>query len=308
MFEAINGLLGFIRNLLQMYPNQDDAGNMISDNSGFAALTTFQSGQLFGFAVKLLDLPTKATHLLYGLRVVLRHVVGDNIVRALGRKHNPEKFHFMTTWKSFDLDCFAMLFLSFCLFESIHSLIRLGTARIVHLPIIFEWTVVDFPVPFNAQHDFFGRIPTVHQHSPELQLLLVNTIQKHLLHMIQFVLAISVWIKDAIVNNPKLIQFRVDIYTGDDPYSFDDIMYISAVLTPHQLNLMREILVRHRVIEDDKPLGRLYNLILNSFPNQFRTQFFSTQVAVQGIMAELLAVVSKIRQRVIDLADQKILE
>jgi len=66
---------------------------MVSHNSGFAALATFQTGQLFGFSVKLLDLPTKTAHLLYSLRVVLRHVVGHNIVRALGRKHYSEEFH-----------------------------------------------------------------------------------------------------------------------------------------------------------------------------------------------------------------------
>lgn len=86
MFEVINGFLGFIRNLFQAYPNQNSTGNMVSDNASFATLTTFEPSQLFGFSVKLLDLPTQATHFLYSLRVVLRHVVGHNIVRALRRR------------------------------------------------------------------------------------------------------------------------------------------------------------------------------------------------------------------------------
>lgn len=90
MFEVINSSLGFIRDLFQTYPNQNSTGNMVSDNSRFAALTTFQPSQLFGFSVKLLDLPTKATHLLYSLRVVLRHVVGHNIVRALRRRRKAQ--------------------------------------------------------------------------------------------------------------------------------------------------------------------------------------------------------------------------
>ncbi len=40
-----------------------------------------------------------------------------------------------------------------------------------------------------------------------------------------------VWCINTIVNDPKLIQFRVDVYTGDDAYSFDDSMCISAILT-----------------------------------------------------------------------------
>ena len=90
MFQAIHRLAGFVGNLLETDPNQNGAGNVVSDNSGFTTLTTFQPSQLFGFSVKLLDFPTQAAHLLYSLRVVLRHVVGHNIVRALGRKHNPE--------------------------------------------------------------------------------------------------------------------------------------------------------------------------------------------------------------------------
>ena len=66
---------------------------MISNNSGFTTLAAFQSSQLFGFTVKLLNLPTKATHLLYSLRVVLRYVIRHNIVRALRRrrKAQPER-------------------------------------------------------------------------------------------------------------------------------------------------------------------------------------------------------------------------
>ena len=125
MFEVINGFLCFISNLFQAHPNQNGTGNMVSDNSRFATLTAFQPGQLFGFSVKLLDFPTKATHLLYSLRVVLRHVVGHNLVRALGSEHNPEELHLLITRKAFDLDYFAMLFFSFCPFQRIHPPIRL---------------------------------------------------------------------------------------------------------------------------------------------------------------------------------------
>ena len=64
MFETIHGLLGFIGNLIETNPDQNRTGNVIADNPSLAALATFQAGQLLGFAVKLLDLPTKAAHLL----------------------------------------------------------------------------------------------------------------------------------------------------------------------------------------------------------------------------------------------------
>lgn len=307
MFETINRLLGFMGDLLEAHPNQHSTGNVISDDPGFAALATFQASQLLGFTVKLLDLPTKATHLLYGLRVVLRHVIGYDIIRALGRKHHPEEFHFVIARKTLDLDNFAALLLGFCPFERIDSSVRLRTARIIDLAVVFERAVVDFLALFNRQHDFLGRIPTVHQDGPELQLLLVNTVQKHVLNVIEFALAVSVWVVNPIVDDPKLIQVRIDIHTSDDPDALDDALCVSAVLPSHQFDCMRVVLVGHRIIEDKKPLWGLNDLAFHIFPDQFGRQAFSSHIAIERIVTEFLAVVGKVRQRIIDLADQKVL-
>ena len=135
----------------------------------------------------------------------------------------------------------------------------------------------------------------------------MDAIQEHILYMVKFCFAISVWIVNSIIDDPKLIQFRIHIHTGNNANAFDDSMCISAVLTSHQLNLMRKILVSNRIIEDDKSCWGLNNLILNVLPSQFRAKFFSIQVTVQSVMAELLAMFSKIRQRIIDLANQQVL-
>jgi len=81
----------------------------------------------------------------------------------------------------------------------------------------------------------------------------MNTIQEHILHMVKFRLAVSVWIINSIIDDPKLIHFWIDIHTGDNPDAFDDCMCIATVLAPHQLNVMRKILVSDRVIENNKP-------------------------------------------------------
>lgn len=205
MFEVINRLLGFIGDLLEADPHQNRTGNVIADNPGFPTLATFQASQLFGFAVKLLDFPTKATHLLYSLRVVLRHIVCDDIVRALGRKHYSEKFHFMRTRKAFDLDYFALSFFNITPGERVYSLVGLRTTRIIHLAVVFERTVVNLLIFLNCQHDFLGSIPTVHQNSPKSQVLLIDTIDKHLLHMINFRFSVSIRIIEPVVYDPKLI-------------------------------------------------------------------------------------------------------
>ena len=79
-------------NLIETDPDQNCAADVISNDPDFSALATFNSGQLLGFAMELLDFPAKAAHILYDLHVVLRHLVCDDVIRALGRQHNPEKF------------------------------------------------------------------------------------------------------------------------------------------------------------------------------------------------------------------------
>ena len=86
MLDAINGSLGFNSHLFETNPNQNGTTNMISNNSCFATLISFDAGQLLGFSVKLLNLPSKAAQIMYDLRVVLLHLVCHDIVRALRRR------------------------------------------------------------------------------------------------------------------------------------------------------------------------------------------------------------------------------
>lgn len=50
-------------------------------------LATLNPSGLLGFTMKLLNLPTQATHLLYRRPVILSGVVGNDPIRALGRQH-----------------------------------------------------------------------------------------------------------------------------------------------------------------------------------------------------------------------------
>ena len=108
MLDLINRPLGVRRDLLEAHPDQDGTPDMIAHDASLPTLATFQAGQLFGLSMKLLNLPTPATHLLRGRRVVLSPVVGDDIVRALGGQHNPEQFHFVSLGEAFDFDDFAV--------------------------------------------------------------------------------------------------------------------------------------------------------------------------------------------------------
>lgn len=228
MFDLINRPLSFMGYLLEPDPNQDGATDMISNNSSSAALATFQSGELFGLSVKLLNFPPQAARLLHSLGVVLSQVVGDDIIRALGRQLHPEQFHFVVFGKTLEIHHFAMP--SFCLrpLQSIHSPIRLGCARIIHLAVVFERAIIGLFQALDEQQDVLGRIPTIHQDEPEQKVLLIDAICQHVMHMVQLGLAIAFGIINSIVNDPESIQRGVDIHTGHDPNSFDDLMRIAA--------------------------------------------------------------------------------
>ena len=100
MLDLIDRAMGFVGDLLKAAPDQNGATDMIAHDTGLAALTAFQPSQLLGFAVKLLDFPPEAAHILDDLHV-----------RALGRQHYSEDFHPVLGWKALDFDDLAALLL-----------------------------------------------------------------------------------------------------------------------------------------------------------------------------------------------------
>lgn len=57
-----------VSNRLQATPNQQGTSNVISLNPSLATLAGFDSSELLQLAVKLLNLPTHTTRILYGIR------------------------------------------------------------------------------------------------------------------------------------------------------------------------------------------------------------------------------------------------
>jgi hypothetical protein len=82
--------------------------------------------------VKLLNLPAQSTHILYGLRVVLSNIIGDDMIRALGRQHHPEQFHLVVFGKALELHHFTMFSLFYRPLHPIHAPVRLNPTRIIH--------------------------------------------------------------------------------------------------------------------------------------------------------------------------------
>ena len=307
MFDLVDRLLGFPGDLFQTYPDQDGTTDVVADDAGLATLTAFQASELLGFAMKLLDLPAHAARLLCDLRVILSEVVSDHIVRAPWRQHNPEQLHLMLFGKPPDLDQLAVGALSLSPRQRIYSSVGCSATGVIHLAIISERAVVNLVQALNVRHGVLGRIPGIHQDCPKLQLFLVDTIRKHVMHMVEFGLAVTFRRIDALVNDPELVERGIDIDTRHHPNPFDDAMRIPAVLPTYQFDLGREVLVHHGVIKDHIPFWRLHHMCFHVLPYQTGSNLVPGQIAVHRIMAELLGMLGKIGQRIVGLANQQVL-
>ncbi|MDG4553183.1 MAG: hypothetical protein P9E24_02880 [Candidatus Competibacter sp.] len=102
ILRLVDGTSGLGGQFLE--PDPDQEGTADRTDARLSALTAFQPSNLFAFAAQLLDLPTKATHLLSGLRGILSGIVGHDPVRAVGSRHrNPEQARLVVFGKAFDL-------------------------------------------------------------------------------------------------------------------------------------------------------------------------------------------------------------
>ena len=113
LLELINGIPSLTGHLVESNPNQHRTTDVIALSPLLAALTLLKPGDLLGLSVKLLNLPTNATLLVGRMGRILSQVVGDDVFRALGRKHKPEQFHPMRFGKILDVNQLSPLFVSF---------------------------------------------------------------------------------------------------------------------------------------------------------------------------------------------------
>ena len=307
MLDLINRRVHVVRHLFQAHPDQDGTPNMVPNNPRLPALTPFNARDLFGFAVKLLNLPAPAAHCVDGQRRILSHVVGDTIVRALGGQHTPEQFHFRVVWQALEFDGFALIPLLRRPRQAVHALIGLTVARVIDLPIVLQRTVVILLETVNALHQCDGGIPRIHQHGAEGHLFLIHRMSQPIRHMIEFACAITSGVVDPIIDDPEAVDVRIDIHTGHDPDALNDAVGVATVLPPYQLNGTGIALIQHRIVEDQIAGWGGDELLADIFPDQARRNTVVRQVAVERIVAELLGMIGKVRQRIVDLATDQIL-
>ena len=99
MFNLVNGLTGLLGPAHQVNPNQKGTTDVVADNTRQTTLAFSQTRQLFGFTVKLFNLPATARHLLCRRDIRLTQVIRNDIIRAPSRRY-PEKLSLCDLWET----------------------------------------------------------------------------------------------------------------------------------------------------------------------------------------------------------------
>jgi hypothetical protein len=103
--ELIHRAACLCREIFKPDPHEQRAADMIALDARLPALAAFQSAHLFALTDQRLNFPAEAPRLLCGPGGLLRQVVGHNVVRAVGRHHNPEQLNFVLFGKSLIQPC-----------------------------------------------------------------------------------------------------------------------------------------------------------------------------------------------------------
>ena len=121
----------------------------------------------------------------------------------------------------------------------------------------------------NARHQRHGGIPGIHQDRAELEAAPLDRIE-HLGDVIEFGLAIALWIEEAVVNDPIAVEFRVVVDRIDNADALNHTVRVTAVLAAHAFNLEGIRLINYRVIEDQVSLRGLDERFSGLLPEQTR--------------------------------------
>lgn len=116
------------------------------------------------------------------------------------------------------------------------------------------------------------------------QLLVLHDLREHVLYMVELALAVPVRIVDAVIDHPVLARLGIDVHAVDQADALDQAVRVAGKLQPHQFDLVREVLVQHRVVENHKAIRRGLDLRTCMLPHQPRRQPVFAQVAIDRIV------------------------
>jgi len=307
VFDLIERPFRLSRDVGQTDPHQHGAGDMVSLDACLAALATLKTRELLELAMKLLDLPAQAARVLCRRRGILSEVVGHNPVRAVCRHLDPEQLHFVVFGKALDFDRLAVRESLSIPLQRINMPVGRFAFGVVDQPVAAQRAVVGLAQRLDEQHQILRGVPRIHQDPSERQLLVMDHVGQHVTHVIEFGFAVTVRIVNAVIDDPVFAALRIHVEAVHYADALDDAVSVAAVLPSHQLDLVRKILVGHGIVEHDTAVVVRHDLRANVIPHQPWRHVLAAQKSVDGIVAHIVNVIGKVRQRAVGRTRQQVL-
>lgn len=281
-------------------PSEYRAANMIFLGASLTALAFLQAEHLFAFAVVLLDFPADGASFFHGHGGILRKVIGGDVFRAVGRRH-PEQFDLIISWESVDFDELSPPHFVTEPFQFGNGLVGRFALTVIHLTVGFERAIKDLSTLVDMRHQILGGVPGIHEDGAERQVFAGNGLVEHVPHVVEFGLAVPVWIIEPPIDDPVFAGVHVDIHAIDDTNAFDDSMFVAAILAPYQFHLEGVALVQDRIVEYQAGIPVASDKVSDGLPDGIWRHVVIHQVTVYGIMRENRLVLGHVGLRVVDL-------
>ena len=128
------------------------------------------------------------------------------------------------------------------------------------------------------------------------------TIAQHLQQVLNLGLTIPLRVIDALIKYPKGIFFRVEIDTSDNPDANEDLFGVATLLSTDWLNLKGVPFINHCIIKHNGAVFREDDIMTYILPDLVWGILFPTQVAIDLVVAPVLAMVCKAGLGIVDLA------
>ena len=206
--------LGLVGGLFDAGPGSHSQGNVVALAAGKSALADLHAGELLTFAVKLLNRPADAAFLFSSIRVTELGLVGQEVVHPVGGHSYAEAFQFAVLRHALYFQGFALLHLFVRPAQIAHWLAGLLVARIINEAVAFQRAVKRITRRQQPLEQDRGGVPAVHQHYAEGNAAW-GQLGEHAGHVLGLSLAVHVGGEKAVINQPKLVGVRVDVYAID---------------------------------------------------------------------------------------------